>query len=105
MFRRFVRPMAAYTILDVDWHDEAKAGEYRRLFGPALEKHGGKTLVANAPKVLEGDWNPKRVVLLEFPTMDMLLAWYHSPEHAALMRLRNEGAKSRMIAVEKPPTP
>jgi uncharacterized protein (DUF1330 family) len=97
--------VTAYTILDVDWHDESKAAEYRRLFGPALEKHGGKTLVANAPLVLEGDWSPKRVVILEFPTMDALQGWYKSNEHAALMRLRNEGAKSRMIAVERPASP
>jgi uncharacterized protein (DUF1330 family) len=43
--------MPAYTIADVDWHDEAKAAEYRKLLGPTLEKYGGRTLVANQAKV------------------------------------------------------
>jgi uncharacterized protein (DUF1330 family) len=96
--------MPAYTILDVEWHDEAKAAEYRKLLGPTLEKYGGKTLVANQPLLLEGDWNPRRVAIMEFPTMDALKTWYHSPEHAPVIRLRSEGAKSRLIAVERPPS-
>ena len=97
--------MPAYTILDVEWHDEAKAAEYRRLFGPALEKYGGRTLVASQPQVLEGDWNPRRVVILEFPDMATLQRWYRSEEHAPILRLRTEGAKSRLIALERPAGP
>ena len=94
--------MPAYTILDVEWHDEAKAAEYRKLFGSALEKYGGKTLVANQPEVLEGDWKPSRVVILEFTDMSSLQRWYRSEEHAPVLRLREQGAKSRMLAVERP---
>ncbi|MGA7861402.1 MAG: DUF1330 domain-containing protein [Thermoplasmata archaeon] len=94
--------MPAYTILDIEWHDEAKAAEYRKLLGPTLEKYGGRTLVANAPRVLEGEWNPRRVVIMEFPNMEALQAWYQSEEHAPVIRLRREGAKSKMIAVETP---
>ncbi len=97
--------MPAYTILDIDWHDEAKAAEYRRLLGPTLEKHGGTTLVANAPQVLEGDWHPRRVIIMEFPTMAALEAWYRSAEHAPVMRLRKDGATSRLLAVERPAAP
>jgi len=95
--------MPAYLILEIDWHDAARAAEYRRLLGPTLESHGGRTLVANEPRVLEGDWNPRRVVVIEFPTMDALQAWYKSEEYAPLIRIRNEGAKTRMIAVESAP--
>lgn len=97
--------MTAYTILDVDWHDESKAAEYRKLLGPSVEKFGGRTLVANAPAPLEGDWSPRRVAIMEFPTMEALQKWYHSAEHAPALRLRAEGARSRMIAVERPPAP
>lgn len=97
--------MPAYTILDVDWHDQAKAAEYRKLLGPSVEKFGGKTLVANAPVALDGDWKPARIAVMEFPTMEALQNWYRSPEHATALRLRNEGAKSRMIAVERPTAP
>lgn len=96
--------MPTYLILEIDWHDEAKAGEYRKLLGPTLEKHGGKTLVANAPHVLEGTWNPRRMVIFEFPSMDAVRAWHDSPEYAPLIKLRKEGARiNNLIAVETPP--
>ena|SRR5579863_748815 len=97
--------MPAYTILDIEWHDEAKAAEYRKLLGPTLEKHGGRTLVANQPIPLEGDWEPRRVIIMEFPSMAALQAWYHSEDHAPVLQLRKDGAKSRMIAVERPAGP
>ena len=97
--------MPAYTIADIEWHDEAKAGEYRKMLGPTLEKHGARTLVANQAVKLEGDWDPRRVVIIEFPSMEALQTWYHSPEHALVMKLRKEGARTKMIAVERPSAP
>lgn len=96
--------MVAYLILEIGWHDPDRATEYRNLLGPTLEKHGGRTLVANEPRVLEGDWNPRRVVVIEFPSMDALCDWYSSDEYAPLIRIRKEGAKTNMIAVERPPS-
>jgi uncharacterized protein (DUF1330 family) len=95
--------MPAYLILDILWHDPGRAAEYRRLLGPTLEKHGARTLVANEARVLEGDWKPQRVVVIEFPSMDALLAWHGSKEYAPLLRIRTEGAQTNMLAVERPP--
>ncbi len=50
--------------------------------------------------VLEGDWTPTRLVVLEFPDMASLRAWYDSPEYAPLKVLRQAAAESRLIAVE-----
>jgi uncharacterized protein (DUF1330 family) len=97
--------MPAYLVLEIDWHDPAKATEYRNRLGPTLEKFGGRTLVANEPKVLEGDWSPKRVVIIEFPSMDSLKGWYDSAEYAPLIQIRKEGSKTRMITLDRPPTP
>jgi uncharacterized protein (DUF1330 family) len=97
--------MPAYLIMDIAWHDPERAATYRQRLGPTLEKHGGRTLVANEARVLEGDWSPQRVVVIEFPSMDALGAWFDSPEYAPLSQIRREGAKSRMIAVERPRTP
>ena len=95
--------MPAYVITEIDWHDEKKANEYRTLFGPALEKFGGKTLaVQGPPVVLDGSWKPSRVVLLEFPSMDAVRAWYDSPEYAPILALRHEAARTNMIAIERP---
>ncbi|HEV2317116.1 MAG TPA: DUF1330 domain-containing protein [Thermoplasmata archaeon] len=97
--------MTAYTILDIDWHDEVKAAEYRKILGPSVEKFGGKTLVANSPLVLDGDWSPRRIAVMEFPSMEALQSWYRSPDHAPALQLRRAGAKSAMIAVERPTPP
>jgi uncharacterized protein (DUF1330 family) len=50
--------------------------------------------------VLEGNWHPNRVVLIEFPDMAALKAWYHSPEYQPLIALRQNAAKDVLIAVE-----
>ena len=58
--------------------------------------------VARGGKVeaLEGGWAPKRLVVLEFPTLQQALAWYRSPEYAPLIKLRQKASKGRLIAVE-----
>ena len=50
--------------------------------------------------MLEGDWEPTRLVVLEFPDMASLRAWYDSPEYAPLKVLRQGAADGRLIAVE-----
>jgi uncharacterized protein (DUF1330 family) len=97
--------MPAYLIADIEWHDAERATEYRKLLGPTLEKFGARTLVANEAHALEGDWKPKRVVIIEFPTMDALHTWFGSAEYAPVSKLRKEGSKSNLIAVERPPAP
>jgi uncharacterized protein (DUF1330 family) len=95
--------MSAYLIVEIDWHDSAKAKEYREKFGPALEQHGGRTLCAGPAEVIEGDWNPPRVVVLEFPSMEALRGWYKSEEYAPVLKLRLDGATTRkMVAVDGP---
>ena len=95
--------MATYLILEIDWHDPEKAKEYREKFGPPLEKYGGRTLCAGPPQVIEGDWNPPRVVVLEFPGTASFRAWYGSEEYAPVLKLRMEGATTnKMVAVEGP---
>jgi uncharacterized protein (DUF1330 family) len=94
--------MVTYVITDIDWRDAEKAKEYREKFGPALEKYGGRTLCAAPPVVWEGDWKPSRVVVLEFPDMDAAKKWYASPEYSPVLKLRMEGATTKMIAVDGP---
>jgi uncharacterized protein (DUF1330 family) len=93
--------MAAYVIVDLDVKDHAALEGYRRAVPGTLEKYGGRFLVrGGATDVLEGDWHPKRVVLLEFPTMDALKRWYHSEEYKPLITLRQRHSTGDLIAVE-----
>ncbi|HEV8716326.1 MAG TPA: DUF1330 domain-containing protein [Candidatus Binatia bacterium] len=93
--------MAAYLIADHEVLDEERIVEYRRQVLPTVEKHGGRIIVrGGATEVLEGDWRPHRVVVIEFPTMAGLKAWYHSPEYQRLVPLRQRAERGSLIAVE-----
>ncbi len=97
--------MTAYLLADVDWHDLEKRDEYNEKFGSVFEKYGGRVVYvgSNPPQVLEGDWNPHRIVILEFASMDALRAWYDSPEYAPLIRVRQQGATTNIVVMDGPP--
>jgi uncharacterized protein (DUF1330 family) len=81
--------MAAYAIFDVDIRDMERYRDYMRQVKPVIEAAGGRYLVRGGPhKVVEGNWFPRRLVVLEFPTMDALQDFYLSPEYQSLKALR-----------------
>ena len=93
--------MSAYLIADVEVHDQNVYADYRRQVLPLVQKHGGRFIVrGGAHEVLEGAWQPKRVVIIEFPDMPTLKAWYNSPEYAKLIALRQGVSRGSLIAVE-----
>lgn len=93
--------MAAYLIADVDVIDPAAFEEYRREVPTSEARYGGKYLGrGGTATVLEGDWKPHRLVVVEFPDMDSLMGWYNSPEYARLKAIRLRCAKTRIIALE-----
>ena len=93
--------MSAFVIADVDVHDSAGFDEYRSQVPATIAAYGGRYLVrGGAHGVLEGDWSPKRCVVLEFPSMAQLKAWYASPEYAPLLALRQRVAKTDLVMVE-----
>ncbi len=93
--------MSAYLIADVEVHDQNVYTEYRRQVLPLIQKHGGRFIVrGGAHEVLEGDWRPQRVVIIEFPEMTALKAWYRSPEYAKLIALRRGASRGSLVAVE-----
>ena len=93
--------MPAYLIADVEVHDQNVYAEYRRQVLPLIQKHGGRFIVrGGAHEVLEGDWKPQRLVIIEFPDMTTLQAWYRSPEYAKLIALRQGVSRGSLVAVE-----
>lgn len=93
--------MAAYLFANVEITDATGYEEYRQRIPATLEAYGGRYLVrGGAAEVLEGDWAPKRMVILEFTDMAQLKAWYHSPEYRPLLELRKRTANSTLIAVD-----
>ncbi len=92
--------MSAFVIFDVEIRDAAKFQEFMNGVKPAIEQAGAKYLArGGAHTVHEGDWNPRRIVLIEFPTMDAWEAFYNGPTYQALKRIRDECSSARLVSV------
>ena len=93
--------MAAYAIADVEIIDSAKFQEYGGQVPATIEKYGGKYIIRGGTiEKAEGDWEPGRIVVIEFENMNQLKKWYHSQEYSNPMRLRHESANTNVLFVE-----
>ncbi|MGC1816109.1 MAG: DUF1330 domain-containing protein [Casimicrobiaceae bacterium] len=93
--------MAAYVVAQLEVTDQAAYDEYRKGVPATIAAHGGRFLVrGGAVEVLEGDFVPRRVVVLEFPDAVALKRWYHSPEYRPLLALRKRAARGSLYMVE-----
>jgi len=93
--------MAAYVIVDVEIRDPVRYQEYVKVVPPTIAAFGGRFLVRGGrAETLEGDWAPKRVVVLEFETMERAKAWWSSMEYAGPKGMRRSASVANMIVVE-----
>ena len=93
--------MAAYLFVNIEVKDQTAYAEYRKGVSPMIYKHGGEYLArGGATQVLEGDWNPGRIVLLKFPNQAAVKAFLNDPEYQPLKVLRESSADSQMVSVE-----
>ena len=93
--------MAAYVILDIDVKDPAGYEEYKKQGAPTILAYGGKPLARGGKtEVLEGDWQPKRVVLLEFNSIEEARRWWNSPEYNEAKKLRHRSADTNVDFLE-----
>ncbi len=93
--------MAAYVIADLEITDPEKFQEYRGLVPATIEQYGGKYIARGGDiEVLEGDWNPKRIVILEFESAEQAKKWIDSDEYTPVKQLRFDSANTNLILVE-----
>ena len=93
--------MSAYVIVEIDIVDPAGYEEYKKLAGPTVDKYGGKYIVRGGKtEVLEGDWQPKRIVVLQFDSMQRAKDWLHCEEYREPRKMRHRTARTNMILVE-----
>jgi uncharacterized protein (DUF1330 family) len=96
-----VNSMAAYVMVEVQVRDPARYEEYKKLAAATVEAYRGRYVVrGGAAERLEGAWEPARVVVLEFPTLERAKQWWSSEEYRPARDLRQQIATSRMIVVE-----
>ena len=93
--------MAVYAIGDIDVFDPDGYERYKRDVPDIVERYGGRYLVrGGSAETLEGDWQPNRIVILEFPSMEALRRFYDAHDFADLKMQRMACSHSKMIAVE-----
>ncbi len=93
--------MAAYVIASVTVKDSDGYEEYRQHTLPSLQPFGGKFIVRGGPvDILEGQWQPKRLVIIEFESIEKARSWYNSAEYTRIKAIRQRTAETDMIMVE-----
>ncbi|HOX82909.1 MAG TPA: DUF1330 domain-containing protein [Chryseolinea sp.] len=93
--------MPAYVIVDVTVLNKDEYEGYKKLTPPSIAAYGGKFIVrGGATESLEGDWNPERIVILEFENMQLAKEWWRSELYAPAKEIRQRNAKTKMILVE-----
>lgn len=93
--------MAALIIVDIEVLDPVVYEDYKRLASASIAAHDGRYLVRGGrSEVLDGEWTPRRLVVLEFDSFEKAKAWRESPEYAEAKRVRERCARSNMVVVD-----
>ena len=93
--------MPAYVIVETDITDPERYEQYKAATPAAIAAGGGRFLVRGGQlTVLEGDWQPSRLVVLEFEDLAAAERWYESEAYQAAKELRQGAGRMRMVAVQ-----
>lgn len=96
-----LEPMKGYIIVDVKITDPQRYEDYKKLTLGSLKPFDGKFIVRGGiTETLEGDWEPGRIVVLEFPSMEKAKAWWSSDGYAPAKAIRQSASVTRMIMIE-----
>jgi uncharacterized protein (DUF1330 family) len=93
--------VAAYVVVDIRQTDPERAARYRELSGPSVERHGGRFLARGGGlTVLEGKWEPDRLVIIEFPSSNAAQAWFDSDDYGQARAVREGAGTWQMVVVD-----
>ncbi|MDE2778928.1 MAG: DUF1330 domain-containing protein [Chloroflexota bacterium] len=93
--------MAAYVIVDNEITDQALFADYAREILALTEAHGGRYLVrGGATEVVEGNWTPHRVVIIEFEDIEQARSLVSDPNYVRLAELRGRSSVTSTVIVE-----
>ena len=81
--------------------DDSRPGKFPQRIPAFIQRHGGRYLVqGEVPTVMEGDWQPQRVVVIEFPSRESAQTFLQDPDAQSLFALRHNTATSKLILVD-----
>ena len=93
--------MTAYAIVDINVTDPETYEGYKELAAPTVEIYGGKYIARGGrTEVLEGNWSPVRLVILQFDSIEQAKSWLNSPEYSEVKRIRHQAATSNMVVIQ-----
>jgi uncharacterized protein (DUF1330 family) len=93
--------MAAYVIAEVTITDPPEYEAYRQMVPATVAKYGGKFVVRGGQlEMLEGNWAPKRLVVIEFESAERAKQWWASEDYREAKALRQRSAQTNMIVIE-----
>ena len=93
--------MPAYVIAHIDVQDPVRYEDYKKMSPISIQKFGGRFIARGGQaEVLEGTWQPKRLVLLEFPSVEVAKQWWASEDYRPAKELRQATSVGDMIVLE-----
>ncbi|WP_194976561.1 DUF1330 domain-containing protein [Aquiflexum lacus] len=92
--------MPALVLVEVSIYNPELYEKYKKHTLGTIQKFGGRFVVRGTKtESLEGDWNPERLVILEFPDVQTAKDWWSSPEYTIAKNIRYQSADSKMLVV------
>jgi uncharacterized protein (DUF1330 family) len=93
--------MPAYVFVEIEIYDQELYEEYKKMTPGTIEAYDGKFVVRGGrTEHLEGDWNPERIVVLEFPSVERAREWWESEAYTRARLVRQRAAETKMIILE-----
>lgn len=93
--------MPAYVIAEIEITDPERYKDYTAHTPASIARHGGRWVVRGGEtQVLEGDWEPGRIVVIEFPSVDAAREWFESDAYQELAAIRREASTARILVVD-----
>ena len=93
--------MKAYILVEIEIHDQELYEKYKKMTPETIREFEGEFVVRGGEfQVLEGQWQPERLVILSFPSKEKALAWWNSESYTRAKLLRQRAAKTKMLLLE-----
>ncbi len=93
--------MSGYVIIELTIFDEEEIKKYKELAPATIKDFEGEIIVRGGEKIiLEGNWNPQRLVILKFPSVKKAKAWWNSELYKEVSFFRTRAARTNMIILE-----